>query len=491
MANVDTGAANGKRGATLHVAVSVAMSNAGEATRALALARALRRQCPTDVRLRVSFLSQGGRFDAMVSDAGFDLVACQPRFHSNNTMADLQRDLPELVGSEQIARDLIEGQLAALGELRPDAVLHGFWPFASIAARLLDIPTIAFLPLPLEPTCIAGGMFPDLPDEAGLPARLPRPLRRRLARLAAPLMTRAPFFHQCRLGAAAAACGWPVTGSIPLWEANHAGLVVINDLPAFHTGYPRPDHIMVTGPVFPGCETLREATDPARDPAAELDADIVATLRRDGRPAILVAMGSSGNRRVLLEAARAVTPTDRDRWNAVILVPPAVCPLDEVRAVTGTGPNVLVTDRFVPALAASRLADIVVGHGGQGTVQTTMAAGTPMLGVGTVLEQQANLEHVMRAGAGIRIQQHRWRAAVIRHAVRTVLADPSYHRQAQHLAAMIRDLDGAGTAAERMWHYLLDRPSPTSPTPPGRSAADDGRPAPSAPDSSDRPARSR
>ncbi|MDQ1306247.1 MAG: hypothetical protein QG671_2079 [Actinomycetota bacterium] len=460
---IDRGEGAIERTRSVHVAVSAVMSNAGEATRALSLARALRGTCPVGVRLTVSFLSQGGRFDAAAAEAGFAMVPCRPQFRGENAMQDLQRDLPELVGSEQIARDLIEGQLAALRALGPDAVLHGFWPFAGIAARLLGLPNIAFLPLPLVRSCIAGGMFPDLPDEAGPAARLPRPVRHRLAKAGSTLMTRAPFFHQRRLGAAAATCGWPTSGPLPLWEANRAALTVINDLPAFHTGYPLPENVVVTGPVFPGCETLREDGDQEAEP----DPQIAAALHRDGRPAVLVAMGSSGSRQALLEAARAVAPTDRDRWNVVILVPPAVCGTDEVHAAAGGGPHVLVTDRFVPALAVTRLADVVVGHGGQGTVQTTMAAGTPMIGIGTVLEQQVNLEHVRQAGAGLRVQQHRWRAPVVRRAIRTVLADPAYRRHAQELAASIRTQDGPGTAAERMWEYLLGHPSPVPVPVPG------------------------
>lgn len=38
---------------TTHVAVSVALSDAGEATRALALARALRDRCPAGHELRI------------------------------------------------------------------------------------------------------------------------------------------------------------------------------------------------------------------------------------------------------------------------------------------------------------------------------------------------------------------------------------------------------------------------------------------------------
>ena len=438
----------------VHIAVSVAMSNAGEASRALAIAKGVRRLTPDGVPVHISVISQGGRFDTMATDAGFDLVACEPRFHTNNAMSDLGRDLPELVGSEQIARDLIQGQLDVLQDLHPDVVLHGFWPFASLAAHRLGIPTIAFLPLPLEPECVGGGLFVDIPDETGVPAHLPAPVRRRLARLAAPLMTRVPFFNQHRVAAAAASLGWRPTGrSIPLWEANAAELVVVNDLPRFHSGYPKPDKVKVTGPIFPGWEELREG----RDPASLLDHEVVELLSSGGRPSVLVAMGSSGSKDMLLQAARALAPNADLDVNAVILVPPAICPPELVHEAAGGSSHVLATDEFLPALALSQLVDVVVSHGGQGTVQTTMAAGTPLVGVGNVVEQQLNLQHVMDAGAGIRIQQFQWKPAVIRHAVQTVLADPSYKHHASMLADEIATIDGASNAAQRIWEFLTAR----------------------------------
>ncbi len=133
-----------------HVAVSVVLSDAGEATRSLALARALRDRCPAGHELRISFLSGGSRFEPMIEEAGFPIVPCEPRVVGRSIAEDLRWQLPELVGSEEIARAFIEGQLAALQDLRPHVVLHGFWPFASLAARMLDLPTIAFLPLPLH-----------------------------------------------------------------------------------------------------------------------------------------------------------------------------------------------------------------------------------------------------------------------------------------------------------------------------------------------------
>lgn len=89
--------------------------------------------------------------------------------------------------------------------------------------------------------------------------------------------------------------------------------------------------------------------------------------------------------------------------------------------MAGDDPRILVTDRFVLGPAAHALADVVVAHGGQGSVLTAIAAGVPIVGVGLQMQQQINLDPVMDAGAGMRSQLHRWRAPVIRRAVRISL----------------------------------------------------------------------
>lgn len=438
--------------ALTHVAVGVALSDAGEATRALALVRALRDRRPPGHDVRITFVSGGGTFEPMVEEAGFPVVACRPPLAGRSIAEDLRWRLPELVGSAELARDLIEGQRDALRALRPTVVLHGMWPFASLAARLLGLPTIAFLPLPLHPGVVAGGLLPDLPDPVPVLTRLPRPIRRGVARAAAPLMVRAPIFHQHRLGAGAAAAGWPGDGDLTFFDALRADLTLVTDLPRFHTRYRLPPGFALTGPIFPGGGAG------AADPAG-LDPGLAAALRRDGRPAVLVMMGSSGTPELLGEAARAFarpvgTTPDAD-VNVLILAPPAVGSVADVAAATATNPRVVVTDRFIPAYAAARLADVVVSHGGQGTVQTALAAGTPLVGVGLQMEQQINLDHVRESGAGIRIQRQRWHAPTIRRAVRTVLARPAYRHRAEALAAEIAATDGAATAADLIWGQIL------------------------------------
>ena len=46
-----------------------------------------------------------------------------------------------------------------------------------------------------------------------------------------------------------------------------------------------------------------------------------------------------------------------------------------------TGLGYIFTNSFVPALQANALADLVICHGGQGTIQTAISCGTELVGV--------------------------------------------------------------------------------------------------------------
>jgi UDP:flavonoid glycosyltransferase YjiC (YdhE family) len=427
-----------------HVVVSVAFQDAGDTTRAIAIAVALRDLCPPGHDLKISFLSCGSRFEYQITNAGFPVIPAQPRVKGISVAHDLGWDFPEFFGSKEIAVTFIEGQLAAFRELKPDVVFHGMWAPASLAARILGIRTINFLPVPLHPGAFSHGLIRDLPDMMPLFTRLPRPLRQRLAYYASGLMTKAPIFRQQRLGAAAEACGWPIKGPISLFDMNMADLNLVNDHPVFHADYAHrlPENIVITGPLYAGNDT-------------KLDDDIAAHMKKGPGPAILVTMGSSGTEEFLFEAIKAFKLNKDDDWNAVILASPSICSIDKAREVAAGDPRLLVTDKFIPAPAANELADVVVIHGGQGTVQTAIAAGKPIVGVALQIEQQTNLDNVMDAGAGIRVQRQFWKAKTIRNTVQTVLKDPNYTAKARMLAVTVNNMDGATTAADVMWKFIL------------------------------------
>lgn len=430
---------------SVHIVLSVAWQDAGDTTRAIAMATALRAQCPPGLDLRIDFLSCGSRFEYQITDAGFNIVPAQPRVKGISVAHDLGWDWPEFFGSENIAKTFIEGQLTAFRLLKPDIVFHGMWAPASIAARLLGIRTINFLPVPLHPSAFAHGLVRDLPDMMPLFTRLPRPMRRSIAWWASGLMIKAPIFRQRRLGAAAAACGWPVEGSISLFEMNKADLNLVNDHPVFHQEYLHrlPRNIVLTGPLYARSDS-------------DLDQDIAAHLKKGSGPSVLVTMGSSGTEEFLFEAIKALKLEDGDNWTAVILASKSICSLDKANEVAAGDARLLVTDRFIPASAANALADVIVSHGGQGTVQCALAAGKPIVGVALQVEQQTNLDNAMDAGAAIRIQKQFWKASNIRNAVLKVLNDPRYAARARVLADTLNAMDGAKIAAEVMWKFILE-----------------------------------
>jgi UDP:flavonoid glycosyltransferase YjiC (YdhE family) len=91
-------------------------------------------------------------------------------------------------------------------------------------------------------------------------------------------------------------------------------------------------------------------------------------------------------------------------------------------------------------------ADLVVCHGGAGTVYGTLAAGVPLVVIPIMGDQFANTAAVTGAGAGIEVvtgQDPRQRrrlvsrkdAAQIRRAIETVLANGSYRQAAAAVAA--------------------------------------------------------
>lgn len=430
---------------SVHIVLSVAWQDAGDTTRAIAMAVALRDQCPPGLELKLDFLSCGSQFEYKISDAGFNIVPAQPRVEGKSVAHDLGWDWPEFFGSAEIARPFIEGQLAAFRVLKPGIVFHGMWAPASIAARLLGIRTVNFLPVPLHPSAFAHGLVRDLPDMMPLVTRLPRRMRQNLARWASSLMIKAPIFNQHRLGIAAAEAGWPVKGPISLFDMNMADLNLVNDHPIFHQEYLHrlPENIVLTGPLYAGIDS-------------KLDPDIAEHLEKSRGASILVAMGSSGTEAFLLEAVKALTLDIHDDWSAVVLASKSICTIDKVREIACGDPRLLVTDRFIPAPAANALADVVISHGGQGTVQCALAAGKPIVGVALQVEQQTNLDNAMNAGAAIRIQKQGWKAQKIHDAVLTVLRDPDYAANAKKLAEVLNSMDGAKTAAEVMWEFILE-----------------------------------
>ncbi|HEX6683862.1 MAG TPA: glycosyltransferase [Candidatus Limnocylindrales bacterium] len=396
------------------IAISCALQNTGQATRSLELAKGIQEGTPAGHEAAITFLSHGSWFEPYIREAGFDIIRVQPEVEGRCTDEDMKFDPPELIGSVDWASAFIAGQRQAIREIQPDLVIHGFWQVGNIAARMEGIPTIAFLPVP-----------PSLVVESLHRSRL-------------------GLVTQHNLTQAIIDAGWEGEPPTTIYDQCAADLTIINDIPNFYTGSALPPDVAITGPLFTN-GTYGTAMD--RRLLSILTSD-------DGRPKILLTMGSSGTKQAMLEAARAIATAASHNWNAIILASPAICRIDEIQQIVADNPAIFVTDRFIPALPIAELVDCVVTHGGQATIQTALAGGTPIVGVAMQMEQQINLEHIANAGAGIRIASDQWRAATIQEAIRTIIGDPSYQLRAQEIAHAIHTGSGRRHAAETIWGYI-------------------------------------
>jgi len=102
------------------------------------------------------------------------------------------------------------------------------------------------------------------------------------------------------------------------------------------------------------------------------------------------------------------------------------------------------------------MADIAVTHGGQGTIQTAVWAGTPVVGIGFQAEQQANIDGIAKAGMAVRIPVYAVSKKRIISAVRKVLGK-NYLKNTKKLQAEVRAGNGVKKSVDTMNNFLLGK----------------------------------
>jgi UDP:flavonoid glycosyltransferase YjiC (YdhE family) len=91
--------------------------------------------------------------------------------------------------------------------------------------------------------------------------------------------------------------------------------------------------------------------------------------------------------------------------------------------------------------------DVVVCHGGHGTVARALASGCVVVVVPAAGDMNENAARVDWAGVGVRLPRRLTTARAVRLAVRAALADPRLRARARELAAWSASHDGAARAA--------------------------------------------
>lgn len=114
----------------------------------------------------------------------------------------------------------------------------------------------------------------------------------------------------------------------------------------------------------------------------------------------------------------------------------ATGPVVDVAALGGVPDNVRLA-AWVPQVDLLPHVDLVVHHGGSGTMLGSFSAGLPQLLVPQGADQFSNAEAVLEAGAGARLLPDEFSSEAVTEKVRALLKDEAVHASARSLAVEI------------------------------------------------------
>ncbi len=160
-----------------------------------------------------------------------------------------------------------------------------------------------------------------------------------------------------------------------------------------------------------------------------------------GRPKVYVSLGTVFNRKPAV-FGRILDAHADGRCQLVVSAGGAF----DALSARGVPDHVLLFPR-VPQVEVLDRVDAVVSHGGNNTVNETLAAGRPLVVLPVGGEQGDNASRVEYLGAGLRADLNRSPAEEIGAKVRRLLEEPSFARRARECADALAKTDGPGTAA--------------------------------------------
>ncbi len=178
----------------------------------------------------------------------------------------------------------------------------------------------------------------------------------------------------------------------------------------------------------------------------EVPEDVHEFLQTD-KPKIYVALASS-------------------KWEYVQLVYNTLASMD-VKAILcsmvhsgefGQADNILVKN-YLPSHLVMPMCDLAIIHGGQGSTQSAIASGTPLIGFPLQPEQNFNIMQVERHGAGLCMSLRNLRKGKLGPAIERILNDENYRNSMRKLQAFQETRDGPLEAAQCVLELIENQSS--------------------------------
>lgn len=148
-------------------------------------------------------------------------------------------------------------------------------------------------------------------------------------------------------------------------------------------------------------------------------------------PRIYVAM-NSGYHKHLLQVCQTLQQME---------VKAVIC--STVHSLPEENPDRILIRDFLPSHRVMPLCDLAIINGGQGTVQTAISAGIPVIGFPLQPEQNFNLYQVQKHGGGRCMSLFDLRRGKLKKVITEILNDPAYKQSMNQLKTWQSTKDGA------------------------------------------------
>jgi MGT family glycosyltransferase len=385
-------------------------------TRSLEVGRALR-HC---FGHRVVFCCSGP-YAHIPRDAGFDVMPAYTVDRETTMMLARRLGPCDLRWWKAVCARSVASDLEVMETIRPDAVIGDMRWSLSTSARVRQVPYIAITNASwtskfAQPIDVPEGHFVD------------RILGRRLARAVFPSLVRLMQAYYA-LGYADIRKRYGLPRVRSLHEAIEGDITLLADLPEFMPVISEtPPNFRYTGPL------LWEANMGLPPWFSKLRSD---------RPTIYFTMGSTGDAKFFEEAVRVFGNTE---YQVLITT-------GGLAEIPNPPPNVFIA-KYAPGEALMAASNVVVSHGGNGTVYQALSCGVPLIGFPTMFDQEINMRRVRALGIGLQMSRASYTGASLQRAVRDVLRDPQYTDRCKRLATRISRMDGRRRAALHIDDFL-------------------------------------
>jgi len=161
------------------------------------------------------------------------------------------------------------------------------------------------------------------------------------------------------------------------------------------------------------------------------------------KPTLYFTMGSTGYPRFFKEAIEIF---GNSRYQCIMTTGGMAHIKDAPR-------NFFITD-YAPGSKIMQKSDVVICHGGNGTIYQAMSQGVPIIGIPTHFEQEFNMQRVEDLEIGIGLSELEFKPRHLVEAVEKILAEQGYKQRTQRYKEILASYKGPQKGAQLISDYL-------------------------------------